>query len=341
MIKISAIIPTYNNAATLGRTLESIVGQRRKPDQIIVVDDGSTDDTAEVVKAFPEVEYLRQANAGVSAARNAGLQAATGDWMALCDGDDVWHPEKLDIVDRSRRYLSSCSFFFHDFFLIKDDQVCGVNGVTETEQTIFPFFRENRLTFAQMFPAMVEVPLARNSWPLARLFHGEMLRWLILGNFILPSAVVFHRRLYERYGGFDPDFRSAEESELFLRLSKSEAFCFLDLPLAGYRVTTTSLSKNIPTLVANGMRVLSKNVLNDPEVYARYRRNVHKAIARRYGRLGAYYLRTNQRRLTWENVRQGFKYDRREKLLWEVLAASLLPSRLVDSLARLTRRYRR
>ena len=95
-ISISAVIPAYNAEKYIARTLNSVLSQTVPVCEIIVVDDGSTDATAEVVRSFGEaVTLIQQPNAGVSAARNTGIQAAKGDWIAFLDADDEWLPEKI------------------------------------------------------------------------------------------------------------------------------------------------------------------------------------------------------------------------------------------------------
>lgn len=94
--KITAVIPAYNNGDYLCRSINSVLAQTRPADEIIVVDDGSTDGTAEKIKSFGlKVKYLHQNNAGASAARNTGIQAATGNWIAFLDADDEWLPHHL------------------------------------------------------------------------------------------------------------------------------------------------------------------------------------------------------------------------------------------------------
>jgi glycosyltransferase involved in cell wall biosynthesis len=94
---VSCIVPVYNGEAYLGAALDSILAQTWRPLEIIVVDDGSTDGSAAVAETYGAiVRVIRQANAGCAAARNAGLAAATGEFVAFLDADDVWHPEKLD-----------------------------------------------------------------------------------------------------------------------------------------------------------------------------------------------------------------------------------------------------
>ncbi|MCP4707737.1 MAG: glycosyltransferase family 2 protein [Planctomycetes bacterium] len=95
---ISVVIPAYRCGGVIGRTIESVLGQTRAADEIIVVDDGSGDNTAEVVGRYGEkVRYISQENAGASAARNRGIEAAQGEWIALLDGDDEWLENKLEL----------------------------------------------------------------------------------------------------------------------------------------------------------------------------------------------------------------------------------------------------
>lgn len=92
--KISVIIPVYNGARYLGEAIESVLAQTHLPDEVMVVDDGSTDDSAGVAQSYP-VRLLRQANSGASVARNHGVEAASGDLLAFLDADDLWLPDKL------------------------------------------------------------------------------------------------------------------------------------------------------------------------------------------------------------------------------------------------------
>jgi glycosyltransferase involved in cell wall biosynthesis len=95
--QISVVIPAYNAAVSIERAIGSVLAQSRPADEVIVVDDGSTDNTADIVRQFADkVKLISQANAGVSAARNAGIRAADGDWVAFLDADDQWLPDFLE-----------------------------------------------------------------------------------------------------------------------------------------------------------------------------------------------------------------------------------------------------
>ena len=94
---VSVIIPTFNRGHTIANAIQSVQEQSIKPLEIIVIDDGSTDNTGAIIKAdFPEIKLYRQSNHGVSHARNRGIESASGEWIALLDSDDAWYPGKLD-----------------------------------------------------------------------------------------------------------------------------------------------------------------------------------------------------------------------------------------------------
>ena len=97
MFRVSVIIPTRDRAHLILRALDSVYSQTRLPDEVIVVDDGSKDDTCNIIKShYPDVVLLSQENQGVSSARNKGIETAKFDWIALLDSDDAWQPEKIE-----------------------------------------------------------------------------------------------------------------------------------------------------------------------------------------------------------------------------------------------------
>lgn len=98
---VSVVIPTLNGERYLGEAIDTVLGQDHRPVEIIVVDDGSTDDTARVARSFPEVTYLRQDHAGIGAARNLGVSRSSGGLLAFLDHDDLWEPGKLELQLRT------------------------------------------------------------------------------------------------------------------------------------------------------------------------------------------------------------------------------------------------
>ncbi|MCZ7525077.1 MAG: glycosyltransferase family 2 protein [Acidimicrobiia bacterium] len=115
-MRISVVIPTHDRAALVTRAVTCALSQERPPDEVVVVDDGSTDGTAELLADFgPELRYVRQEHEGAAAARNRGVQEATGDWIAFLDSDDVWLPDHLRAVEAALEGTSGeASLYFRD-----------------------------------------------------------------------------------------------------------------------------------------------------------------------------------------------------------------------------------
>ena len=110
-MKISLIIPTYNRANLIENTLLSVFNQTIKVDEIIVVDDGSTDNTKQILEQY-DIKYIFQENQGVSSARNTGIKRAKNEWICFLDSDDIWEHNKIEKTD-SLPYRKSTHTFFH------------------------------------------------------------------------------------------------------------------------------------------------------------------------------------------------------------------------------------
>ena len=202
---VSAIVPTYNRAACLGRALASVLSQDYRPLELVVIDDGSGDATPAVIAEFRAlaanarhgaVDFidLRQDNRGVSAARNAGIRAAHGEWIALLDSDDEWRPEKL-----SRQMADLAA---HPGLRI------GQTGEIWIRRGV----RVN--------------PPERLRKTAGDLFAASLDRCAIS-----PSAAVMRRGLLDEVGLFDESYPACEDYELWLRIACRHAVGLLDEPL--------------------------------------------------------------------------------------------------------------
>lgn len=182
------IIPTYNRRELVQRAIESALAQTRPVGEIIVVDDGSTDGTGEALRARygERIRYHWQANAGVSAARNAGMALATGRYFALLDSDDLWRPEK---TARQAAWLDA----HPDFGMV----LCDVVRV-DADGTPYDTFHRREV-------------LREDGWAL---------RWLLLNPSLVPASVMFRREVFETCGGFDPALRTAEDIDFHLRVAR-------------------------------------------------------------------------------------------------------------------------
>ncbi len=343
MTRIATIIPAYNAAATIGATLQSICAQTRPSDDIIVVDDGSRDNTAQIVRSFKHVRYLPQQNAGVSAARNLGATSTDCEWIAFCDSDDLWHSRKLEVIHRCIDQQPENRFYFHNFYLFDQNGASALNGAADTADSIFPVFRENRFTLKAALQGQVgsRVTLDGNTgWRTAPIYKGRALPALILGNFVLPSSAVIAQDFFLTHGKFDPAFRSAEETEFFLRLAKLTDFAFVDLPLAGYRKAPGGLTGNVPVLTVNALDALVKNLVDDPDAFQRFRPYIDLSFGRRYLRLAYYWLTLIKPRPARKNALRSLRLIPGEPKAWGVLCASLMPAMVLRLLRGAKSRFR-
>jgi glycosyltransferase involved in cell wall biosynthesis len=180
---ISVIIPTYNRAGKLKEAIDSVLAQDYDDFELIVVDDGSTDDTLQILKAYgAKVKVIRQRNQGVSAARNRGIAAASGGLMAFLDSDDLWLPGKL---------TTQIDFFKKtpDALICQTEEIWIRNGV-----------RVN--------------PKERH-----RKYSGMIFEQSLALCLVSPSAVMVRRGLFEKFGLFDESLPACEDYDMWLRVS--------------------------------------------------------------------------------------------------------------------------
>ena len=195
MESVSVIIPAYNRARLLPRCLDSVRAQKFSPVEIIVVDDGSTDSTQQLLQRdYPEITALRQDHKGVSAARNIGIGAAQGDWLAFLDSDDAWLPDKLGRQLQAVRASPGLS-------IVHSDEIWIRNGVRVNPQ------RKHKK------------------------YGGSIFKYCLPRCVISPSAVMIHRRVFEQVGLFDETLPVCEDYDLWLRICARMPVAYVDEPL--------------------------------------------------------------------------------------------------------------
>ncbi|MCK5354811.1 MAG: glycosyltransferase family 2 protein [Methyloprofundus sp.] len=192
---MSLIIPTYNRCSSLKRALHSVLQQTVCPDEIIVVDDGSTDDTLQMLSTeFPQVHSISQENKGVSAARNTGIQHAQGDWIAFLDSDDTWLAEKLAVQISALKKAP-------DIKICHTEEIWIRNGVRVNAMN------KHKKTGGWIFKHCL--PLCAMS----------------------PSSIIIHRSVLDDVGCFDENFPACEDYDLWLRITAKYPVLFIEHPL--------------------------------------------------------------------------------------------------------------
>ena len=194
-MQISVIIPSHNRRHSLGRALDSVLAQQSPADEVIVVDDGSSDGSAELVeKSYAGVRLISQPNRGVSAARNRGIEAASGEWIALLDSDDSWREDKLAQIRAAARQQPELLLFHSDEIWIR-------NG-----RRVNPMHKHRKR-------------------------GGHIFRHCLPLCAISPSTAVIQRQTLLDLGAFDDSLPACEDYDLWLRFCHRYPVYFIDAPL--------------------------------------------------------------------------------------------------------------
>jgi glycosyltransferase involved in cell wall biosynthesis len=209
--KVSVIIPNYNYARYVGQAIESVINQTYSNIEIIVVNNGSTDNSLEILKGFGDrICLVNQENLGQSGARKSGLSKATGDFIAFLDADDTWEPQK---IEKQLHLFSSKTQLVY----------CGIGRFSESSSK------------------RISTHLPRFSGSCAPAFINQPGVSIVLSG---ESTAVFSRALLEKVGGFDPELNSAAGWDFFRRCSKFTDFDFVPEALTNYRIHDSNMSNN-------------------------------------------------------------------------------------------------
>lgn len=258
MRNVSVIIPTYNQARYLGAAVESALSQTLVPCEVIVIDDGSGDETPEVLACFADrIRSIRQSNRGVAAARNAGAQVASGDLLAFLDSDDRWLPEKL--AQQAAR--------------LEAEPDLGLVHVGVEEIDAFDSSLGTRVD-------------GREGW-----VAGEMLYFegpVILGG---GSGAMIPRRVFEEAGGFDERLSTSADWDLYYRIAARRRIGFVTKVLLQYRLHGANMHGNVRAMEHDMLLAYEKafaDAAAPPVARRRCYGNLHTVLAGGFFAAGEY-----------------------------------------------------
>ena len=274
---VSAVIPVHNGAAYVAEAVQSVLGQTRPPIECLVIDDGSTDGTAEAVRQFgDEVTYVRQDQAGPSAARNRGAQLARGPLVAFLDHDDTWLPTKLDrqleVLEDQGATLALCAVEVVD----QRGEVLGTMRLRA---------REDVLTGMLMFDGTETVSCG--------------------------SAGLVRRTELLRMGGFDPVLSISEDWDLLFRMLLAGGVAYVEDPLVRYRVHDSNRSRWDIATMEHDMTYAFAKAFADPRLPPGLRERKRHAYARMYRMLAGSYADAGQRSAALRTMAIALRHDPR------------------------------
>ncbi len=231
MPEVSVIVPTYNYAHFIEDCLKSIFAQTYNDFEVIVVDDGSTDHTSKVLAAYrKDIHYIYQENKGLPAARNTGIKASKGKYLAFLDSDDLWLPEKLAEQVRIIREDSDMGIIFSDANAFQEGTILRESILKEE-----------------------------------KICTGFCFQRLFMGNYLIMPTVLIRKSCLTKSGLFDETLTAVEDYDLWLRIAAFFKIGFVDKILAMYRVHPSNMSKDFCRLLDNEIRVIQKIIKMYPE----------------------------------------------------------------------------
>ena len=231
-MNISVVIPTFNRGYIVTGAIDSVINQTLSPLEIIVVDDGSTDHTRDILRKYGlKISVITQQNMGVSAARNAGIKQASGEWIALLDSDDEWLPEKLS--NQVKFYKKN-----EELKIFQCEEIWVRNGIRVNPKTKHQKYGGN--IFEQCLPLCI----------------------------VSPSAVIFKKSLWQEMNGFDEAFPVCEDYDLWIRVSRKYPIGLDTIPgIIKYGGHKDQLSRTYPVIDEYRVKALEKQIqdvtLND------------------------------------------------------------------------------
>ncbi|MCF6216336.1 MAG: glycosyltransferase [Emcibacter sp.] len=256
---VSIIMAAYNAEKTIAETVESLLAQTYPYKEIIITNDGSTDNTPRILDRFSEqhpniIKIIHQKNMGQSIARNASIAATSGAFVAFMDADDIWAENK---IERQVQYFSD-----HP-----EISMIYTEGMTIDE-------KGNKL----------------NAFNCSKEFTGNCFETLFLNNDIIGSSVMVRKAVLDKVGTFTPYLRACENWELWTRISREHQIDFIDEELAYYRQHDSNMSQNIDWMIENRLKAIRHNHAQYKDIVANEGALTNEAYFRAYRGFGGVYL---------------------------------------------------
>jgi len=332
--RVSVIVPTFNRAALLPRALESLLAQTRRADEIIVVDDGSTDGTAAVLERFGDaIRYIREAeNRGISHARNTGMRAATGDYLAFLDSDDAYAPRKLE--------LQAAFLDAHPEIAMVSTDISAHYRNGKVRERHLRLYHENYelkgWSYEDIYEEKGEFAAPGGAVPY---YAGNIFRYIIEGPLLASPTVMLRREVVDTVGYQNERFRWAEDYEFGARICKRFRVGFLDIPtytvhyhdeqISGFMARADSddaddLRWTIEGWL-NALEMVRGLAYEDGEFYAAHKALVDSTLARLHWRLAVLRLRFGDSRGARADIRAARGFSGRNLRYLEGWLLSYVP----------------
>ena len=325
--KVSVIIPTYNRVGYLLEAIESVLIQTYDGIEIIVVDDGSTDDTREKLKPYwNSIRYKYIDNGGPARARNVGMEMATGKYIAFLDSDDLYYPYKIEIqVDFLDKH-DDVALVSSEFSAFNDNKLLDEFHLQKYHRAAYA---DSEATYDNIYSksfSMADAGLSLKEWEARKVYIGDVFDRYYDELIISTNTVMFRRSLLESVGPQHEPYWLFEDYEFVLRIAKSHRVAFIDVPTYKLRyhaaqLSTTKRKANGKEILinkhANLIEIAERHGLDDSEYYSRNKAAVDKKLGGLNRALAITLMKTGKcTKRARKHLRSCAKHNRPEYLLW-------------------------
>ncbi|MCD6162696.1 MAG: glycosyltransferase family 2 protein [candidate division Zixibacteria bacterium] len=305
MPKVSVIIPVYNSTGFIDEALQSVFAQTFKDYEIIIINDGSTDNTKQVIEKYSDkIRYFYQENRGPAAARNNGIKKAKGEYIAFIDSDDIWHPEKLKM------------------------QV----SILDSNQNIGMVFTENSLFDEN---GVYESSLGKRK----RLMHGNLAENIFLYSYVATPTVMIRREVFDNIGLFEESIKMAEDDNMWIRIASNYRVELIYQSLVSVRDHPNRMTRQNNDLfncIQISIDMLHSNYGDN------VRKNIDKVVPKKMGQI---YFNTGYKYFENQNTKEArkafsksIKYCKWNWKYYLYYITSLMPSSIIILIRRLKRK---
>jgi len=335
----SVVIPTYNRAYIVGEAIRSVLAQTYKNVEVVVVDDGSTDNTEMLVRSYgPPVRYCYQPNRGVCAARNRGFAECRGEFIALLDSDDIWLPWKLEAQIATLNAFPKVGMVWTDMFAVDDRGAVLHNAYLRV--------RYHAHRKVDVGAVMSRVGTLSEYWiaapPEARsaaVLAGDIFKYMFFGNLVHTSTVLLRRSRLDAIGGFDESLgRTGEDYEFHWRTTSAGDVALLDAPTIFHRIDAADQLSRLEVQIArNNIVTINKWLAKGGSRIDISTHDKKQHLAEAYDWLGEALLKTGARSEARPHLWRSYSLDRSRLRTLILFLSTLLPSCIVNLLRRAKR----
>ncbi len=319
---VSVVIPCYNCAPLVGETIASVLAQSYPHIEIIAVNDGSTDNTAEVLASFSQVVLVNQENGGLAAARNFGMQQAKGDYIVWLDADDLIEPDKIALQVAVMQGYPPVVLCCTDFSAFNEQ------GIFDHAHSRCYYSRIQQATgLADFYPNQTVLSQAGRTIPL---FYGDLSDELLWGNIIHPPTVMLRRQAVEQLTGLDGTLAQGTDYEYFIRISQLGDVACLDCPLLRYRCSAQQMSadQNLGSILRANVKVLEKIERDYYDKISQHHPQFQQRIGEAYLKAARFYAAT-EGRFAWQLLAKAVRRSGYQPYILLILFLILTPRRLL------------